>query len=35
MTGGKMVNHEFEILIALTALVVGVAFLWIARSDAH
>ena len=29
-----MVNHEFEILIAITALVVGVAFLWIARIDA-
>jgi hypothetical protein len=30
-----MVNHEFEILIAITALVVGCAFLWIARIDAR
>lgn len=30
-----MVNHEFEMLIAITALVVGFAFLWIARIDAR
>jgi len=30
-----MVNHEFEILIAITALVTGLAFLWIARIDAR
>ena len=30
-----MVNHEFEILIAITAMVGGVAFLWIARIDAR
>ena len=30
-----MVSHEFEILIAFTALVVGAAFLWIARIDAR
>ncbi|MFT5331087.1 MAG: hypothetical protein ACI9TB_002695 [Parasphingorhabdus sp.] len=29
-----MVNHDFEILIAITALVVGIACLWIARLDA-
>ncbi len=29
-----MVNHEFEIMIAITALVVGLVFLWIARFDA-
>ena len=28
-----MVNHEFEIMIAFAALVVGVAMLWIARSQ--
>lgn len=30
-----MVNHEFEILIAITGLVTGLAFLWIARIDAR
>lgn len=30
-----MVHHEFETLIAITALVVGFAFLWIARIDAR
>jgi hypothetical protein len=28
-----MVNHDFEILIAITGLVTGFAFLWIARID--
>ncbi len=28
-----MVNQEFEIVIAMAALVVGIAFLWIARSQ--
>ncbi len=28
-----MVNHEFEILIAAASLIVGVAMLWIARSQ--
>ena len=28
-----MVNHEFEILIATAALIVGLGMLWIARSQ--
>ncbi len=28
-----MVNHEFEIMIAFTALVVGIGMFWIARSQ--
>lgn len=27
----NMVNHEFELLIALASLGVGVIFLWVAR----
>lgn len=30
-----MVNHEFEILLSVTGLVIGLAFLWIARIDAR
>jgi len=30
-----MANHDFEILIAISGLVTGVAFLWIARIDAR
>lgn len=28
-----MVSHEFEIVIALAALAVGIAFLWVARTQ--
>ncbi|CAO1654717.1 hypothetical protein NYA22BAC_03078 [Parasphingorhabdus sp. NYA22] len=28
-----MVNHEFEIMLALAALMVGVGMLWLARSQ--
>lgn len=28
-----MVNHEFEIVIACAALIVGIAMLWFARSQ--
>ena len=28
-----MVNHEFEIMISFTALIVGLAMLWMARSQ--
>jgi len=28
-----MVNHEFEIMIACAALLVGVGMLWMARSQ--
>lgn len=30
-----MLNHDFELLIALSAFVVGIVFLWIARIDAR
>jgi hypothetical protein len=28
-----MVNHEFEIILALAAILVGVGMLWLARSQ--
>jgi hypothetical protein len=28
-----MVNHEFEIVLALAALLVGLGMLWLARSQ--
>jgi hypothetical protein len=28
-----MVNHEFEIMLALAAILVGVGMLWLARSQ--
>lgn len=28
-----MVNHEFEIMLSFTALIVGFGLLWIARSQ--
>lgn len=28
-----MVNHEFEIMISFTALIAGLAMLWMARSQ--
>jgi hypothetical protein len=30
-----MVNHDFEILIAIAGLLTGLAFLWFARIDAR
>ncbi|ASK89922.1 hypothetical protein SPHFLASMR4Y_03193 [Sphingorhabdus sp. SMR4y] len=28
-----MVNHEFEILLSLAAIVIGIGMLWMARSQ--
>ena len=30
---GEMVNQEFEIVIAIAAILVGVTFLWIAKTQ--